>query len=74
MLFKAMIVPLILVICFGGGFVALTKPFNPKAVVVVACLLVSVVVFGYAKGLPRVFGGVGIVGSLFAIYAIRGKR
>ena len=71
---KAMLIPLILIVCFGGGFVALHKPFNIKAVAVIACLLVSVLVFGYAAGITRLFGAIGLVASLFALYAVRGKK
>ena len=74
MLIKAMLMPLILIICFGGGLVALTKPFNPKAVVVLAVLVISLLIFGYAAGVTRIFGAIGVVLSLFAIFAVRGKR
>ena len=74
MLVKGMIVPLVLLVCFGGYFVARTKPFNPTAVGVVACMAVSALVLGYAHGIVRVFGAIGLVVSLFALYAVRGKR
>ena len=53
MLVKGMIVPLVLLVCFGGYFVARTKPFNPTAVGVVACMAVSALVLGYAHGIVR---------------------
>ena len=74
MLIKAMIVPFFLIVCFGGYFVARTNPFNPKAVAIVVCLAISALVFGFAPGFTRVFGAIGLVVSLFALYAIRGKR
>lgn len=74
MLIKAMVLPLVLVICFSGYFVARTNPFNPKAVAVVACLAVSTLIFGFAPGFTRVFGAIGMLVSLFALYAVRGKR
>lgn len=71
---KAMIVPMVLIIIFGGGFVAFNKPFKPLAVAMLGGLVVSILIFGYAKGLPRVFGAVGLVACLFGLYAVRGKR
>ncbi|MEI7985466.1 MAG: hypothetical protein WCI55_07535 [Armatimonadota bacterium] len=74
MLIKAMIIPFVLIICFGGGFVALTKPFNPKATIFIAGIAISAMVFGYAAGLMRLFGAIGLVVSLFGLYACRGKK
>jgi hypothetical protein len=69
-----MLIPFILIICFGGGMVALTKPFNSKAVLLVVALVVSLLVLGYAPGFTRVFGAVGAIISLIGLFAIRGKR
>ena len=74
MLVKGMIIPLVLIICLGGYFVGLTKPFNPKAVGVIAVMAVCALVLGYAHGIARVVGAIGLIGSIFALYAIRGKR
>ncbi len=74
MLFKAMLIPLILIVCFGGGFVALHKPFNVKAVVLIASLAVSLLIMGFTGGFLRVFGALGVIFSFFGIYAVRGKR
>ncbi len=74
MLIKAMILPMVLVICFGGYFVARTNPFNPKAVAVIASLAISTLLFGFAPGYTRVFGAIGMLVSIFALYAVRGKR
>ena len=74
MLIKAMLVPLILIICFGGGMVALTKPFNSKAVSLVALLAVSLGILGYGHGLIKLVGAVGLLLALYGIFAIRGKR
>ena len=71
---KAMIVPFVLIICFGGGFVALTRPFKPLAIGLLAGVAICALVFGYARGIPRVIGAVGLVGSLFGLYAMRGKQ
>jgi hypothetical protein len=74
MLIKAMIIPLVLIICFGGGLVALTKPFNPKATIFIAGIAISTLVFGYAAGLMRLAGAIGLVLCLFGLYACRGKK
>ncbi|MEI8281643.1 MAG: hypothetical protein WCG75_04490 [Armatimonadota bacterium] len=74
MLIKAMLIPLILIVCFGGGFVALHKPFNLKAVALIVALAVSLLIMGFTGGFIRVIGALGVVVSLFGIYAVRGKR
>jgi hypothetical protein len=74
MLIKAMLVPLVLIICFGGGFVALHKPFNIKAVVLIASLATSLLIMGFTGGFMKVIGALGVIVSLFGIYAVRGKN
>jgi hypothetical protein len=73
-LVKGMLIPLVLLVCFGGYFVARTKPFNPTAVGVIVCMAVSALVLGFAHGFVRVIGAIGLVLSIFALYAVRGKH
>jgi len=67
MLLKAAIIPLVLIICFGGGFVALTKPFNARATFIVFALALALLVFGYAAGAPKWIAGLAIVGALLGL-------
>jgi hypothetical protein len=69
-----MLVPLILIICFGGGMVAVNKPFNSKAVFLLATLAISIAIFGFAAGVTKIVGAIGLVLSLFGIYSLRSKR
>lgn len=74
MLIKAMIVPLVLIICFGGGFVALTKPFNARATFVIFAFALAVLVFGYASGAPKWIAGLAILGAIGGLYVSRVKK
>ena len=50
---KAIVVPLLLVLCFGGGFIALHKPFNPRAVFIFFGLTILLAIFGFASGMSK---------------------
>lgn len=69
MIFKAMIIPLVLIICFGGSFVALTKPFNLKATTTVFGLALAVLAYGYTHGIPKVIAAIAIVACLIALFS-----
>ena len=72
---KAMLIPFILIVCFGGGLVAITKPFNSKAVGLMVVLVVSTLVMGYGPpGMMKITGAIGFLLSLFGLFAIRGKK
>jgi hypothetical protein len=70
-----MLIPFILIICFGGGMMVMQKPFNVKAVTVMAALLASVLVLTFAPpGLMKIGGAIGMLIAAYCLYAIRGKR
>ena len=70
MLIKAVV----LVLIFSGALVALSKPFNIKAVSLMAALVISILVLGFAPGFTRVLGALGIILSLLGLYVVRGKK
>ena len=74
MFIKGIMLPFILVVCFGAYFVAMTKPFNLRGVVVIVSLVVSLLVFAFGAGFVRAAGGLGILASLFGLYFVRGKK
>jgi hypothetical protein len=53
MILKAIFLPLGLIILFGGGYVAATKPFNPRTSGVVIGLGLAVLLLGIASGWPK---------------------
>lgn len=65
MMFKAIVVPLALILFFGGGFVALTKPYNTKAILIVFGLATALLVLGLATGLPKWIAGLGLLAAIF---------
>ncbi len=67
MIFKAMVIPLVLILCFGGSFVALTKPFNPKATTAIFGLALGVLAYGYSHGIPKLIAAIVIVTCLIAL-------
>lgn len=73
MLIKAMLVPLVLIICFGGGFVALNKPFNSRAVAGIACLALGILGMGYLRGMLRVGAAVILLLGIFLLVVARPK-
>lgn len=72
-MFKAAIIPLVLILCFGGGFVALTKPFNIRATVVIFGLALAILVFGYSNGFVKVGAALAILGCLALLFSGRLK-
>ncbi|MBI1334527.1 MAG: hypothetical protein GC165_16790 [Armatimonadetes bacterium] len=74
MIFKAMVVPLVLIICFGGGFVAMTKPFNLKATSIIFALALGVLAYGYTRGVFKLVAAGVILTSLFLLFSGKLKR
>lgn len=74
MILKAALVPLALIFLFGGGFVALTKPFNAKHTGLVVGIGVCLLLIGIASGAPKWWGVVGILGIVAAVILGRLKR
>lgn len=71
---KAMLIPLALIICFGGGFVALTKPFNGRATFFIFLLAGALLLVAMASGLPKWIGVIAFIGAIIGLSFTKVKR
>ncbi len=74
MFVKAIIVPLVLILCFGGGFVVVNKPYNSLAVSGVFTLAAGLLGFGYLSGWFRLGSVLLMILGLVLISVARPKK
>ena len=68
------LLPLALIFLFVLPFVAVKKPFNPKAVGFIGVFTISLLGLCFLKGWMQLGAGVLLVGLLGLSYLIRGNR
>jgi hypothetical protein len=70
---KMILLPLGLIFLFGGGFVAVTKPFNARSTVFVVGLGIALLLCAMSSGLPK-WVGIAMLLTLLAVMILVRRR